>query len=60
MTLMIPLSFAGATDEEIEEDATKFFTALGTRSDLKYIETNIVIREEVMDVITGNVSKIFK
>lgn len=73
MATMIPLAFAGATEEEIEEKATEFFTELGTRSDLKYIETDVIVRmekedgkwnlvnnDDVMDAITGNLSNIFE
>ena len=73
MATMIPLAFAGATEEEIEENATKFFTELGNRGDLKYIETDIIVRMEkedgkwklvnngdIMNAIAGNLSNIFE
>lgn len=73
MNAMIYLTFAGATEEEIEENKTKLFTGLGNRSDLKYIETDVIVKmkkedgkwnivnnEEVMNAITGNLSNIFE
>lgn len=67
------LTLDGATEEEIQENAIKFFMELIDRSDLKYIKTDIVIRmernddewfivnnDEIIDAITGNLSKTFE
>ncbi|MDU1911325.1 hypothetical protein [Fusobacterium sp.] len=61
------------TDEQIEEKATKFFIELEKRNDLKYIETDIIVtleksdgewfivnNDEIIDVLTGDISSMFE
>lgn len=61
------------TDKQIEEKATKFFIELEKRNDLKYIETDIIVtleksdgewfivnNDEIIDVLTGDISSMFE
>ncbi len=62
-----------SSSEATEENAIKFFTELKNRNNLKYIETDIIIRmektdgewfivnnDEIIDAITGNPSNMFE
>ncbi|WP_308009102.1 hypothetical protein [uncultured Fusobacterium sp.] len=62
-----------SSSKTAEENAIKFFTELKNRNNLKYIETDIIIRmektdgewfivnnDEIIDAITGNLSNMFE
>ena len=68
----MPLAFSGASEEAIEAVSIKFFDDLSKAKDISFLEQNLTVyltkkngkwevvnNEELWNIITGNVTKVF-
>jgi hypothetical protein len=72
MRALMPLAFSGASEEAIEAVSIKFFDDLSKAKDISFLEQNLTVyltkkngkwevvnNEELWNIITGNVTKVF-